>query len=72
MVSEHVVEGGEMARFLSVHVLHQRAEVRVRAEDGRGLVGVDQGCGELACLVHSEGAVEEVALFAGEGTSSFL
>lgn len=64
---EHTVEGGEVAGFLRVHVLHQLAEVRVRAEQGRGLVGVDQGGGELARLVDPERGVEEGFLRGGEG-----
>ena len=31
-------------------------------------MSVYQRGGELACLVYAEGAVEEIALFAGEGT----
>lgn len=43
----------------------------VCAEEGRGLGGVDEGCGELACLVDAEGAVEELLLLGAEGAVAF-
>ena len=41
-------------------------------DHGRCLVSVDQSCGELAGLVDSKGAVEELALSLGERFSAFL
>lgn len=38
---EEVVEGGEVAGFLVVHVLHQGSKVGVRFGEGWGLRGVD-------------------------------
>jgi hypothetical protein len=64
---EDVVEGFEVAGFLVVHVLHQRSEVRVRFGDGRGLSGVDERCGEFACLVDPEGGFEVLLLCVSEG-----
>ena len=43
-----------MAGFLRVHVMHERSEVRIAACYGWGLGGVNKGCGELACLVHTK------------------
>lgn len=48
------VEGVKMVRLLVVHVLHQWAEVRMLSDEGRCLRGVDEGGGELACLVDPE------------------
>lgn len=43
-----------MDGFLVVHVSHERAEVRVLADDDGGLGGVDACCGEFAGLVDSK------------------
>lgn len=43
-----------MDGFLVVHVSHERAEVRVFADDDGGLGGVDECCGEFAGLVDSK------------------
>ena len=44
----------------------------MRTSYGRCLVCVDQGCGELAGLIDSKGAVEEVALCLRERFSTFV
>lgn len=54
MLRDEVVEGVEVAEFLVVHVLHEGAEVRVRADYWRGLGGVDEDGGEFAGLVYTE------------------
>lgn len=41
MASKKTVESGEVAGFLSVHVLHHGTEMWVGLHDGRGLGGVD-------------------------------
>jgi hypothetical protein len=43
-----------VASFLVVHMSHERAEVRVFADDDRGLGGVDECCGEFAGLIDSK------------------
>lgn len=60
------VEGVEVRGLLVVHVLHERAEVRVGADDRGRLRGVDERGGEFASLVDAEGRGEEVALLLGE------
>ncbi len=51
---DQCVEGFKVVGFLVVHVLHQRAELRVLSDEGGCLRRVDEGRGELACLVDSE------------------
>jgi hypothetical protein len=51
---DEAVEGREVDGFLVVHVSHERAEVRVFADDDGGLGGVDECCGEFAGLVDSK------------------
>ncbi len=60
-VEELVVPG-----LLVVHVLHQRAQVWVRAHQQRGLRSINQDGGELAGLVDTQGRGEEGALLLGE------
>lgn len=48
------VEGGQVAGFLRVHVLHHGPQVRVCFDDGRGLCSVDERGRELAGLIDSE------------------
>lgn len=43
-------------------MMHQRPEKWIGTSYWRRLVGVDQSCGELAGLVDSKGAVEELTL----------
>ncbi|KAL8956776.1 MAG: hypothetical protein Q9193_005788, partial [Seirophora villosa] len=38
---DEAVEGGEVGGFLGVHVLHQGAQVGMRAQERGGLGGVD-------------------------------
>lgn len=54
MAGQERVEGGEVARFLGVHVLHQWPQVRVRFDDGWRLRGVDECCSEFAGLIDTE------------------
>lgn len=55
-----------MDGFLVVHVSHERAEVRVFADDDGGLGGVNECCGEFAGLVDSKSRGEKVALLLSE------
>lgn len=57
-----MVEGRKVPGFLRVHVVHERAEVRVCTRYGGCLVGVDERCGKLASLIYAEGGVEELLL----------
>lgn len=57
MAGQERVEGGEVARLLSVHVLHQWPQVRVRFDDGWRLRGVDERCSEFAGLINSKSAI---------------
>ena len=66
MLREDRVEVLEVADFLVMHVLHEALEVRVGAEKGRCLRGVDEDGGQLAGLVDAQGGVEEVALLLRE------
>lgn len=54
MASKEMVKSGEVAGFLSVHMLHHGTEMWVGLHDERGLGGVDEGCGEFAGLVDAE------------------
>lgn len=53
MFCEECGEGGEVAGFLGVHVVHEGAEMGVGFEYRWGLGGVDQGGGEFAGVVDS-------------------
>lgn len=55
-----------MDGFLVVHVSHERAEVRVLADDDGGLGGVDERCGEFAGLIDSKSRREKFALLLSE------
>lgn len=66
VLREQAVEVVEVAGLLVVHVLHQRAQMGVRAQQRRRLRRVDQDGGQLAGLVHAQGRVEEVALRLGQ------
>lgn len=70
MFGEQEVELCKVARFLVVHVFHQRAKVRVRFGYWRRLGGVNEGCGQLAGLIHAEGGVEEFLLRGRERASA--
>lgn len=54
MASEEMVEGGEVAGLLSVHVLHHGTEMWVGFYYGWSLGRVYSGCGEFAGLVDAE------------------
>lgn len=69
MLRDQLVEGGEVARLLVVHVLHEWPQMGVGAHDRRRLRFVDEGCGQLAGLVDAEGAVQELALLLGQDVS---
>lgn len=51
---DQVVERLEMALLLVIHVRHQWSEVRLPADQHRGLGSVNERRGELSGLVHSE------------------
>jgi len=51
---KQLVEELEVPDLLVVHVAHERAQVGVRPDHGRGLGCVDEGCGELARLVDAQ------------------
>lgn len=66
MLGNELVECVEMAGFLVVHVLHERAQMGL-AIDERGRLGcVDEGGGELARLVDAQRRGKEVALCLGQ------
>lgn len=67
MLAQDVVEVGVVPGFLVVHVLHQRAQVRVGAHDDGVLRGVDEDGGEFAGLVNAQRGGEEVPLFLRKG-----
>lgn len=54
MLVNEVVECAEVAGFLVEHVGHEGAEVRVSADEGACLRGVDEGGGKFAGLVDAE------------------
>ncbi len=54
MAGEEGVEGGKMARFLRMHVLHQGTQMGMAAEEGRCLGGVNQGRCKFAGLVDAK------------------
>ena len=54
MFSEKRGEGGEVTSFLSIHVMHQLAKVRMRFDDRRCLSGVDERCGKFTGMVDSQ------------------
>lgn len=54
MLVDEGVEGVEVGGLLVVHVRHERAEVRVAADEGGSLGRVDEGSGEFAGLVDAQ------------------
>lgn len=54
VLSEEVAEDFEVAIFLIVHVLHERSEMGVCADDGRRLGGVDEDGSEFTGVIDSE------------------
>jgi hypothetical protein len=51
MTGQELIEDFEVPGFLIVHVLHEIAEMRMRAEEGGGLSGVYENCSQLTSLV---------------------
>jgi hypothetical protein len=54
MFSEKSIEGIKMSGFLVVHMLHQRAQVRVGGNEGRGLCRVDERGSQFTSLINAE------------------
>ena len=71
MLVKEGVEGVEVRGFLVVHVCHEGPEVRVSADEGWCLRGVDEGSGELAGLVHTE-LVKQTCKYIGQAPFFFL
>jgi hypothetical protein len=67
MLADDFVEVLVVPCFLVVHVLHERAQMGVRAHENGVLGSVDEDGGEFAGLVDAQGGGEEVALLLGEG-----
>lgn len=67
MLRDQLVEGVKMAGLLVVHMLHEWPEMGLAVDERRRLGCVDEGGGELACLVDAQRGGEELALGLGKG-----
>jgi len=72
MVSQQVIESLEMARFLVVHVLHQRTKMRVCLCYWRRLGCVDESCSQFSSMVDAESLVQELLLGCSERLGSLF
>jgi len=62
MLSEKVIECLEVACFLVVHMLHERAKMWVGFDDRRGLSRIYERGSQFSGLIDSKRAVKEILL----------
>lgn len=70
MLGKQMIEMREVTSFLIVHVLHQRAKMRMGLDNGWRLGGIDAGGGQFAGVIYSKSSGEKVFLLLGERATS--